>query len=1189
LDNRPSFLPRLRVSVTILFNTLRAMDGQARELIGSNSALRKLLDTARTVAPRPEPVLLTGETGTGKGLLAETLHRLSGRGGPLVAVNCAALPPNLVESELFGHERGAFTGAERSKPGLFEQAQRGTLFLDEIGEAPAAVQAKLLRAIEEGLVRRVGGREEIPVNVRLLCATNRDLRRADNGFREDLYFRIATFVLELPPLRERGDDALLLAREFLRGSGKRLSPRAVKLIAAYPWPGNVRELRSCLSYASAMAGDARAILPEHLPPVILSPPALRADGQPETVRCLRELQAAGFDDRRLWAQFLLALHEQQHTAFVTRKDMTALLRALRGAGPSDNSLVNDWQRKLKPAAVGTGLLRAEGLKHRIELEACRAALSQPAQVPVPAPVAPSQGFVGREVELARLAALRRPGALVTVLGPGGTGKTRLVNEFRLHAPGPSCFIDLTEARDLEGLANEVARALGVAPQAGQNAVAAVGAALQVRPGLLLVLDNLEQAVQAARQAVSVWLGQAPGLCCMVTSRELLGLEGEQALELQPLPIPPDAAGLEDLHGNESVRLFLQRAQQAQPGFRLEAANAPAVSAICREVEGMPLALELAAARVGVLAPPQLLERLHDRLAVLRGGRRDLPARHQSLAATVQWSIDLLPPHEREVLAQLSVFRGGFTLEAAEAVVRAQGEVLDVLQALRDKSLLRSRLDGETARLGLYRAVWEAADDLLRVTGDGTDLRARHMRHFLEFAEPLAARLQTPEAPRAIERLESERQNLYAAHDFALSHAEPPEAARLSLALNVLLQVRGPMSEQLARLQDASAMLPDPQRASRALLRSELARALYQSGDLPGALACVEDALHDAAEGPPAVRGEALLSRSVLYYRTGRMAESLVDADAACDLLAAGGHPASCGRAMGRMALALSAMGRRDEALARCQEAREMLERAGDLHGLALNLAALGIMLHERAEHAASAQAFHDAQQTFERFGDRRGAAGSMVNRALQAQALGRLEDALALTAESARRGGEIGDRHILASACTHRGIVLFELGMDAEALTCVREAEGHARAIGQNNTLAVALEYQAMLLARRGDLHGALRLFREIDGLDGVSESVRGGVDASLAEVLLGAGRHDEALRCFERACKRGAMDDASRAQPRFQALVLGARLHAVTGRREEARQLAAQAADLAKGLGISEQGPGRRSAEAMRALRPLL
>lgn len=1187
MDNRLSFLPRLPVSATFLINTLRAMDGQGREPIGADPVLRKLLDTARVVAPRPEPVLLTGETGTGKGLLAETLHRLSGRDGPLVAVNCAALPPSLVESELFGHERGAFTGAERSKPGLFEQAQGGTLFLDEIGEAPPAVQAKLLRAIEEGRVRRVGGREEIPVNVRLLCATNRDLRRAENGFREDLYFRIATFVLELPPLRERGEDALLLAREFLRGSGKHLGPRAVKLMSAYPWPGNVRELRSCLSYASAMAGEARTILPEHLPPVMLSPPALRADGQPETVRLLRELQAAGFDNRRLWAQFLLALHGQQHTAFVTRKDMTALLRVLRGAGPSENSLINDWQRKLKPAAVATGLLRAEGLKHRIELEACRAALSPPERAPAPA--APSQGFVGREAELARLAALRRQGALVTVLGPGGTGKTRLVNEFRLRAPGPSCFVDLTEARDLEGLANEVARALGVAPQPGQNAVTAVGGALQVRPGLLLVLDNLEQAVQAARQAVSAWLGQAPGLCCLVTSRELLGLEGEQVLELQPLPTPPDAAGLEDLQGNESVRLFVQRAQQAQPGFRLDSANAPAVSAICREVEGMPLALELAAARVGVLAPSQLLVRLHDRLAVLRGGRRDLPARHQSLAATVQWSIDLLPPNEREVLAQLSVFRGGFTLEAAEAVVRAHGEVLDLLQALRDKSLLRSRLDGETARLGLYRAVWEAADGLLRETGDAQALRARHLRHFLEFAEPLAAQLQTPEAPRAIERLENERQNLYAAHDFALSHAEPAEAARLSLALNVLLQVRGPMSEQLARLQGASAMLPDAQRASRALLRSELARALHQSGDLPGALACVEDALRDAAGGPPAVRGEALLSRSVLYYRTGRMAESLVDADAACDLLGRGGQPASCGRAMGRMALALSAMGRRDEALARCQEAREMLERAGDLHGLALNLAALGIMLHERDEHAASAQAFLEAQETFERFGDRRGAAGSLVNRALQAQAMGRLEDALALTAESARRGGEIGDRHILASACTHRGIVLFELGLDAEALACMRDAEGHARAIGQNNTRAVALEYQAMLLARRGDLHGALRLFREIDALEGVTDTVRGGVDASLAEVLLGAGRHDEALRCFERACARGAMDEAARAQPRFQTLVLGARLHAVTGRRDEARRLAAQAAALARDLGISEQGPGRRSAEAMRALRPLL
>ncbi len=222
-------------------------------------------DTER-LAPSDATVLLLGESGTGKELFARALHELSrGRArGPLVAINCAAIPPELLESELFGFERGAFTGAYRAQAGRIEHADRGTLFLDEIGELPLEVQAKLLRFVQHRTLQRLGGRREIPVDVRIVCATNRDLmaRIGEGTFRSDLYYRIAEVQLRLPPLRERSGDPALIAHALLKGMARRRRDRARKLgrdalaaIAAYAWPGNVRELENAIRRAFILSDD----------------------------------------------------------------------------------------------------------------------------------------------------------------------------------------------------------------------------------------------------------------------------------------------------------------------------------------------------------------------------------------------------------------------------------------------------------------------------------------------------------------------------------------------------------------------------------------------------------------------------------------------------------------------------------------------------------------------------------------------------------------------------------------------------------------------------------------------------------------------------------------------------------------------------------------------------------------------
>ncbi len=247
------------------------------EIIGSSPSMQRVFDQIRKIAPTSANVLITGESGTGKELVAQAIHRHSDRkDGPFVGINCAAIPENLLESELFGHAKGAFTDARTERKGLFQQAQGGTLFLDEIGDFPLSLQAKLLRAIEQRTVRPVGGDKEISFDARILTATNRDLEVAveEGRYREDFYFRINVIQLDLPPLRSRGNDVLLLARSLLQVFAHQMGKSVTDFQASvaerflnYDWPGNVRELRNVLERAVALTEFEKLIvddLPERI-------------------------------------------------------------------------------------------------------------------------------------------------------------------------------------------------------------------------------------------------------------------------------------------------------------------------------------------------------------------------------------------------------------------------------------------------------------------------------------------------------------------------------------------------------------------------------------------------------------------------------------------------------------------------------------------------------------------------------------------------------------------------------------------------------------------------------------------------------------------------------------------------------------------------------------------------------------
>lgn len=243
-------------------NLQKQVHQQFSDMVGSSGRMQEIFSTIKKVSTTDVPVLITGESGTGKELVARAIHSNSSRSTrPFIPINCGAIPENLLESELFGHEKGAFTGAHAQRKGKTELAHRGTLFLDEIGEMPLQLQVKLLRFLQDFKIERVGGREELELDVRVIAATNKDLKKQieDGKFREDLYYRLAVVTLEMPALRERSSDTLLLARFFLQkfsnGAQKKLSAKAIEAINAYNWPGNVRELENKIRRAVTLAED----------------------------------------------------------------------------------------------------------------------------------------------------------------------------------------------------------------------------------------------------------------------------------------------------------------------------------------------------------------------------------------------------------------------------------------------------------------------------------------------------------------------------------------------------------------------------------------------------------------------------------------------------------------------------------------------------------------------------------------------------------------------------------------------------------------------------------------------------------------------------------------------------------------------------------------------------------------------
>jgi len=498
---------------------------------------------------------------------------------------------------------------------------------------------------------------------------------------------------------------------------------------------------------------------------------------------------------------------------------------IASAGHGGQVLVSDTVRTLVHRALPISVTLRDLGEHRLKDLADREHLYQvvvpdlPGEFPPPRsldarphnlPVQLTE-FIGRKSELATIQALLAGARLLTLTGPGGTGKTRLALRTAAEVLGDFSdgvsFVSLAPVRDPQLLASSVAQTLGVSESPGRAVLDAVKEHL-VDKQMLLVLDNFEQILPAASQ-VAEFLAAAPDLKVLVTSRAPLRLAGEQVFPVPPLEVPEadETGDPKALLAGDAVALFVQRAGAVDPGFSLTSGNAAAVAEIVARLDGLPLAIELAAARLNLFPPGVLLDRLIHGLALLRSANAGLPARHRTLHDAIGWSYDLLEPSEQALLGRLAVFVGGFSLDAAEAVAAGAPvtDVLEGLASLLDNSLLRRRVR-EQARFEMLETIREYALARLAEKDEGREIWRRHVVFFLELARMGRPELARPASETWLVRLDGEHDNLRAALDWACSAGEAELALDLGAALWRFWHERGHFREARRRLEDLLALL-----------------------------------------------------------------------------------------------------------------------------------------------------------------------------------------------------------------------------------------------------------------------------------------------------------------------------------------------------------------------------------------------
>jgi predicted ATPase/DNA-binding SARP family transcriptional activator len=655
-------------------------------------------------------------------------------------------------------------------------------------------------------------------------------------------------------------------------------------------------------------------------------------------------------------------------------------------------------------------------------------------------------FVGRQVETDRVAELLAESRLVTLTGPGGSGKTRLAAEVGAvlaHRYREGVWlVDLAPLIDPSLVPQAVAAALGVPEDPVRPLVDTIVDSLR-ETKLLLILDNCEHLIDESAKLAETLLTAAPGLRILATSREALAVPGETAFEIPPLPVPdPETAEArpETLLQFDAVRLFVDRAAATQPDFAMSSDNARAVAEISIRLEGLPLALELAAARVRGLGVDAIASRLGDHLGLLAGGRRTGLPKERSFRAAADWSYDLLSERERRVFERLSVFAGGFSLEAAEAVASGEatavGDVSGLLARLVDRSLVQ-RVASTPVRYRLLEPLRQYARERLASGGAADVGRRRHLEFYLAMAETAEPALREREQRTWLDRLETEHDNLGTALASAVELGEPDAGLRLAAALGPYWQMRGHFSEGRERLR-VTLSASEEDSPSRA-------RALVEAGSLAYYQCDFRDALNRSQTG------------LALYRRAG--------------------DRWGVAYALSRVGLAAWELGEADRARASFNESLTLFRDLDDPWGVATTLWHRGFVAVAEGSLDEAETAYEESLTWFREQGDDSGAGVVLGWLGGLAGLRGELGPAEELLRESLELTQRIGDRWGTAWAHAHLARVAMLRASDREAVDLYRRALRVFGSLGDRVASAICLEGLAELASRRGQPARAAELF----------------------------------------------------------------------------------------------------------------